>query len=400
MRAGARPLTHTRARTRAAPSGAMNRRPRPHVGALLRAAAVGACLALSLAAAGAHAATVDGISDQSLPNWDGSFGTSAFAQAFRAEWVASGHISYARYVLQWNAFANRSEEPYAHYAQEFERWWADVRSLDLIPVVAFYNYCPAGRVPRACARALPNPASEAAYSAAIEDVLATFRPGAVEAWNEPNDDEVPEALAAGFANSVSRWCASNGCTTIAGDFLDARGAAAYAARYIGDVDAGQAPPIVNWGMHPYYALNSSRGGGEAEAIHDELRGVARTTWITEIGAYYCDNGVVMGEAQQRARAQRLVSELAPKLEASHTFYYEFLRANREQAPCESGKRQEDSALYRPDDGARAAASVILEGGAAAHLGGARERAEYDARLAGAAASRPPAWWSGFSAAIG
>ena len=77
-----------------------------------------------------------------------------------------------------------------------------------------------------------------------------------------------------------------------------------------------------------------------------------------------------------------------------------VRANREQAPCESGKRQEDSALYRPDDGARAAASVILEGGAAAHLGGARERAEYDARLAGAAASRPPAWWSGFSAAAG
>jgi len=378
----------------------MNRPPRQPVARWLRATALGACLALSLAAvAPAHAATVDGISDQSLPNWDGGFGTSAFARTFRDTWVASGDIKYARYVLQWNAFTNRAEEPYAHYAQEFERWWADVRSLNLTPVVAFYNYCPAGRVPRACATAFPGPPSEAAYSAAIEGVLAKFRPAAVEAWNEPNDDEVSEAQAAGFASAAARWCASNGCTPIAGDFIDAPGAAAYAARYIGDLQAAQTAPIADWGVHPYYALNSSRGGGEAEAIHDELRGVARTTWITEIGAYYCDHGAVVGEAQQKSRAQQLVTELAPELEASHTFYYEILRANGEQPPCESGSTQEDSALFRPDDGARAAASVILAGGAPAPPEGAREPPESAPRLADASAPPPP-WWSGFSAALG
>jgi hypothetical protein len=361
------------------------------------AAAACACL---LPARRAAAATVDGISDQSLPNWDGGFGSSAFAQRFRETWVATGHISYARYVLQWNAFADRAEEPYAHYAQEFERWWEDVRSLNLTPVIAFYNYCPAARVPRACAKALPNPPSEAAYKASVEGVLTTHKAAVVEAWNEPNDDEVAEAQAAQFADAASGWCALNGCTAIAGDFLDSPGAAAYASRYLADLSAAHAPPLSDWGVHPYYALNASGGGGEAGAIHHELRGRARTTWITEIGAYYCERGQVVGEAEQLARAQQLVGELAPKLEASHTFYYELLRGDREQPPCESGGTQEDTALYRPDDGARSAANAILQGSAPAPTASASEAGDRLALLARASGSAPPPWWSGFSATLG
>jgi hypothetical protein len=136
--------------------------------------------------------------------------------------------------------------------------------------------------------------------------------------------------------------------------------------------------MTDWSVHPYYALNGTQARGEAEAIHDELRGRARNMWITEIGAYYCNRGALMGEAQQRARAQRLVGEVAPRLEASHTFYYEFLRGNGARPPCESGGTQADSSLYKPDDEARSAARVILEAGGDAG----------------------PAWWWGFGAPLG
>jgi hypothetical protein len=262
-------------------------------------------------------------------------------------------------------------------------------------VIAFYNYCPQQRVPRACDTALPNPASEAAYESAVEGVLSTFKAPVVEAWNEPNDDELSEALAARFAAIASRWCARNACTAIAGDFLDAQGSAAYASRYLAELSATGTPRPTDWGLHPYYALNAS-GSGEARAIRDELRGYARTTWITEIGAYYCEKGQVLGEAQQRARTQRLVSGLAPSLQASHVFYYEFLRGDRERPPCERGGAQEDSALYKPDDSARAAASVIFEGSAPP----VQEAGEGGASAALASGETGPPWWSGFGAALG
>ena len=57
---------------------------------------------LALMCTGASAGTryIDGISDQSLPEWDGSFAGSPFANFFRSRWAreAAGQISLARYV--------------------------------------------------------------------------------------------------------------------------------------------------------------------------------------------------------------------------------------------------------------------------------------------------------------
>ncbi len=53
-------------------------------------------------------AYVDGISDQSLPYWDGAFPSSRFASFFADTWAAHGlspHIPLARYVVQWNVMS-------------------------------------------------------------------------------------------------------------------------------------------------------------------------------------------------------------------------------------------------------------------------------------------------------
>src|ERR1700678_1184160 len=68
---------------------------------------IAACLALSPATARAGTSYVDGISDQSLPVWNGSFADSSFASFFRASGV--GQVAFARYVVQWDAMAEASD---------------------------------------------------------------------------------------------------------------------------------------------------------------------------------------------------------------------------------------------------------------------------------------------------
>ena len=106
---------------------------------------------------------VDGISDQSLPAWDGGFEGSYFAGLFDDTWVhgAGAHIAFARYVVQWNAMSG----DYPRYLAEFEAWLKDVARLDLKPVIALTDYdgslpgSPreyrdrAGEDPGSCARA-------------------------------------------------------------------------------------------------------------------------------------------------------------------------------------------------------------------------------------------------------
>jgi len=97
-----------------------------------------ACLTtLSLACAGvpARAVTyVDGISDQSLPTWDGGFHDSWFAGLFHETWVGDpgSHIAFARYVVQWNLMSGK----YSRYLTEFEAWLNDVGSFGLKPMIA------------------------------------------------------------------------------------------------------------------------------------------------------------------------------------------------------------------------------------------------------------------------
>ncbi len=318
--------------------------------------------------AGAATSYVDGISDQSLPVWDGGFEQSYFASLFNDTWVhgPGAHVAFARYVVQWNAIAE-SEEGKSEYLGRFESWLRDVAEIGLIPDVALTSYTGV------------YPSSPGEYQAQLEELLdqaqAIGHPiHYLEAWNEPNGQGSESAAnAAHFTNSASATCEDRyGCTVIAGDFEDSPTVAAYEDEYIDDLDF----VLTNWGVHPYYSVEE-----ESEAPFQNVRehlpnkGVGEQIWFTEIAARKCSDFdgrlVDNGEVGQAQRANWLVNTLMENVKPEHVFYYELLLGERRQPSCQS--EGSDSALYTPSgdpaepDRPRPAASYIW-GGATAPLG--------------------------------
>ena len=325
------------------------------------------CLtALSLACAGvpARAVTyVDGISDQSLPAWDGGFHDSYFAGLFHEAWVGypGSHIAFARYVVQWNLMSGK----YSRYLTEFEAWLTDVGSFGLKPMIALTSYD--GSLP-----GLPRE-----YRTRLQEILsrasALGHPiGWLEAWNEPNGQgNVSAVRAAGLANAASEVCEREyGCTVIAGDFEDSPDVARYEDEYIENLD----PVPVNWGVHPYYSVEE-----ESEAPFENVRehlpdkGEGERIWFTEVAARKCSDFdgrlVKNGESGQARRASWLVNTLIKNAKPEHVFYYEFLLKERKRPECQT--EGSDSALYEPSadpaepDRPRLAASYIWGGESAA-----------------------------------
>jgi hypothetical protein len=310
-------------------------------------------LSLLAGAATAHAGTpyVDGISDQSLPVWNGSFTTSAFARSFRTSWV--GQIAFARYALQWNAMAEASAGANADgdYRERFEAWLEDVRSLGLKPVIALTSYT----------GAYPDAGVE--YQQGLEELLGAADRydapvGYVEAWNEPNNQgDEPAGRAGEIANWANAVCMHLGCQVIAGDFEDSPSLAAYQQAYI---SALQFSPLI-WGIHPYRSVKAHSDEAIVrfeQALPDH--GARAQIWFTEVGAYYCAHRQVLGEAQQAADASYLLDTLIPAIAPAHVFYYGFMAGDDAEVPCSTGAG-EDSELYRASGAPRAAASVIFAG---------------------------------------
>jgi hypothetical protein len=331
---------------------------------------------------GAVTSYVDGISDQSLPAWDGGFEESYFAGLFDDTWVhgPGAHVDFARYVVQWNVISG----DYPRYLREFEAWLGDVASIGLKPEIALTSYD----------GSLPGTPRE--YETELVKILARARAlgepiGWLEAWNEPNGQgEESARAAAAFTNAASSVCEGEyECTVIAGDFEDSPGVAAYEDEYVSDLD----PVPTNWGVHPYYSV-----GEESEAPFETVRehlpnaGAGERIWFTEVAARKCtdfDGDLVEnGEAGQARQADWLVNTLIRNARPAHVFYYELLLRDGREPECET--EGSDSALYVPSgdpaepDRPRAAASYIWGAGAPSAPGGAGEPG--DAFLANAAAA--------------
>jgi hypothetical protein len=322
------------------------------------------CLSLAVAVCPAPASTsyVDGISDQSIPSWDGGFSNSYFADLFASTWVPGPHIHYARYVLQWNLMSGVGE-PDAHYRQQFVAWLQDTASMGLTSDVALTSYNGV------------YPASASQYRAGLLEILNRAKAlghtiSYLEAWNEPNgqggldlETGTRSALAAArYTNAANAICREGaGCTIIAGDVEDSPGARAYEERY----RAALSPVPVIWGIHPYYSVEDMD-----ESYYRELRkglpneGVGDQIWFTEIAARRCTPVKENGEAGQAERAKWLVDTLMRNQRPEHVFYYEFLLKERRAPTCP----EFDGALYAPDgnqdapDEPRAAASYIWSDG--------------------------------------
>jgi hypothetical protein len=289
-------------------------------------------------AASADSSVVDGISDQGLAAWEGSFPTSSFAAAFGDE-LAGGQVRYARYVVQWDAMASDAGD----YRERFELWLADVRALALTPVVALTSYDGV------------YPADAGQYERGLDAVLALAADAGwpvryVEAWNEPNNQGRERAVtAAAFAYAAQHACATRyGCTVIAGDLEDAPGMAAYEAAY---VHALAFRPLA-WGIHPYRSLARR----DTRALREYLAGLPGGTqlWLTEVAAFYCRHGRVLGEGAQASEAAFLVHTLIREVSVAHVFYYGVMSAFGRPVPC-----GDDSELYGPEGQPRQAAGVVF-----------------------------------------
>jgi hypothetical protein len=310
---------------------------------------------------------VDGISDQSLPAWDGGFASSYFAGLLRDTWVGipGSHITFARYVVQWNVMSGG----YPAYRSELEAWLTDIASLGLIADVSLTSYDGS------------YPSSSAEYQARLEQILSRAKElshpvSYLEAWNEPNNQGNESAgKAAGFTNGAHAACErSYGCTVIAGNFEDNPTLSGYEDEYVKDLHF--VPAI--WGVHPYYSVeDQSEEPFLAFRSHLPGTGAGRQIWFTEIAARKCLNSggrvVENGEVGQSERASWLVNALMRNARPEHVFYYELLLKDREQPSCQS--EGSDGALYvpgaggSPPDRPRLAASYIWGGGLAA--GGAQ-----------------------------
>jgi hypothetical protein len=292
---------------------------------------------------------VDGVSDQSLPTWNGSFSDSSFASFFGASWV--GQIAFARYVVQWNAMTEASSGANADgdYRERFEAWLEDVRALGLTPVLALTGYNGV------------SPDASGEYQGELEQLLgAAERLQApvpfVEAWNEPNNQgNEPPVRAGEIADWAHAVCEQRACKVIAGDFEDAPSLPSYERAYIGALTFS--PAI--WGLHPYRSVSAHEDAPVLrfeQALPDH--GAEAQLWFTEIGAYYCVHGQVLGEAQQASDASYLVDELIPAIAPTHVFYYGFMAGGDAEVPCATGDAS-DSELYRASGEPRAAAGVIF-----------------------------------------
>ncbi|MGH2849227.1 MAG: hypothetical protein ACRDLP_01265 [Solirubrobacteraceae bacterium] len=340
-------------------------------------ALVAAVLALATAPAAFGAGTIDGISDQNVPYWNGLFWhggapVSPFGQflAARAAGTAPGaQLHYARYVVAYDVMCDPSGPAFA----TFQAWLADVQQLGLQPVVGFWygdfdgNRCPT--LPK-----IPTTVAQYNGATAVAGFLAQF-PSVriVEPWNEPNDGsgpDVPAARAAAFWLAAHADCQPAGCPTVlGGDFSDAQtNLGSYEQKYVAAL--GGVDPI-DWAIHPYHSTNYQTTAPLTTFDSELPSPTADRVWYTEVGAFYCtpkDNlktGFTDTTLQQMqdARARYLVGTLmAPPFAPVHVFYYEFMYKNNIPGPCAT----DDSALFAPTStapplsfGPRLAAQEIL-----------------------------------------
>ena len=340
-------------------------------------------------------AYVDGISDQSLPAWDGDFSSSYFAVLFHEAWVGNppAHITLARYVVQWNASAE-SEDGKPAYLRRFESWLRDASSIGLVPDLALTSYTGT------------YPSSAGEYQTQLREILALAQAIGhpiryLEAWNEPNNQgNLSASTAAQFTNSASTICAEGyGCTVIAGNFEDSPDVARYEDEYVKSIKGINKLPII-WGVHPYYSVEEM---SEAPFLNfrDHLpdKGIGQQIWFTEISARKCSDfdghQVENGELGQAERANWLVNTLMKNARPEHVFYYEFLLKERRQPSCIT--EAWDGALYLPaenpgePDYPRLAASYIWggTGDSRAYIDGAFMTNAAQRTLTGRGALDPP-----------
>jgi hypothetical protein len=318
----------------------------------------------SAVSASANAPYVDGIADQNIGLWNGNFADALgvfdepFYDYFQQAWVGTppSHIRYARFVTAPDVIAQGGA-----CEQNLFNWYAYVtNTLHLTPVIAVWDVAEGG-----CAdHGVP---SSANYATDIQQLLAALRGLGtslpyLEAWNEPNASGVSSTAAAGFWTDANAACAADGCTALAGDFVDtadqsqkfnASGCSggltfnnlkSYEVGYVKGLKGAQ-PAI--WGLHPYLAVNCQESSSISTFTANLPAAVTPAqVWFTEVGAWECALGQSppRGAAAQNNDASYLVNKLMAPPAANppaNVFWYEIAASGYTQ----NCAKYADSALY-------------------------------------------------------
>ena len=117
------------------------------------------CLPTAALSATSASATeyVNGISDQSMTQWDHGFG-GYFTNFFKETWLPLGHIRYARFAIGWNESSGGNDPAY-------ESWCSDAAGMGLTLDLSITTY--QARTPE---EAFPRPTA-AEYKIALKTLL-------------------------------------------------------------------------------------------------------------------------------------------------------------------------------------------------------------------------------------
>ncbi len=298
------------------------------------------CLMPALCDAPARAGTayVDGISDQSLPAWDGGFAESYFGRLFSAVWVSAGHISLARYVAQWNVMseAGGRADPQGDYREKLEAWLGDVAALGLVPEVSLTSYD--GVYPRTVAQ------YQTALGLLLDRATAMGHPaplrGGVERAQRSGSRAGPESRAADelgrcplrTAPTAARW--SPAISRIPPTSQPTRGDTS--GRLTSRLRSGEFTPTTRSNAKARRRLTTSSrtsrtaapasGSGSRRSPPASAPTMAGGSWT-------------MARSDRRKRSRWLVDTLMRDRAPEHVFYFSFLPGERRQPSCAERPRR-------------------------------------------------------------
>jgi hypothetical protein len=287
---------------------------------------------------------VNGISDNTLPYWDGTNVLSQsyfYANIFQPFWIGQRphKITLSRYVVPWDIILhqNPADQSYMQWTQ-FVQWYNDVKIMGLVPQISFTYTANCLYTVSTCLES-PVPQNLAIYEQETQALLAAFPASFVEPWNEPNLGQVIAPLfAAQLSDSIYNYCEAPGgpvrCYEIAGNLADSP---SNFDSYYQTLKTHQIDPKF-WAIHPYSGVNNYNEDPNSFANFQYFLSnlpSPSTDYlaISEVGARVCNDGIPESPADTDQAALfigYLLTEFAP----FEVNYFGYLDKGRyPPAPC-------------------------------------------------------------------
>lgn len=309
--------------------------PMPQVLKTLLAAVLGACLLCAGPASAATTKIAVGIGDQSATMF-----SSPYYQALK--------LKKTRYFLPWNAIHDKGQ---LQSADAFVKA-ARAAHVKVLMHVGTDNY--ASKKAR-----LP---SVSAYKKDVGRLIARYKKLGVRewgAWNEANHASQPTyrspKRAAQYFLAMRTVC--SGCTVVALDVLDQKGAATYIKRFYAAIPRSQRRFAKVVGIHNYSDVNRRRSSGTRTILSTvkKLDTVKTQFWLTETGALVSFGGSFPCSESRAKNRMAYMFTLARRFRSDIKRLYSY---NWQGTDCQN---RFDAGLVHPDGSTRPSYDAFKKG---------------------------------------